>query len=130
MGFSLGGIIQGALKPASEAFTARQERKKEELIANVEADIRRLEVNAGALREGRKADENWELASINNSGFKDELWSIVFAVVFLGSFLPYVQEYVAVGIAQIDSYPQWFQFLFSSIVLAAFGIRMWRRKGT
>ena len=89
-----------------------------------------MQANADAVREGRKADENWELASIKNSSWKDELWSIVFAVVFIGSFLPYVQEYVAVGIKQIDSYPQWFQFLFSSIVLAAFGIRMWRRKGT
>lgn len=128
MGFK--DIISGLFAPASDAYQARTERKKAEHLANVEADVRRMEANAQAIREGRKQDENWELASIKNSGFKDELWSIVFAIVFIGSFLPYIQEYVANGIQQITSYPQWFQFLFSSIVLAAFGIRVWRRKGT
>ena len=123
-------LIQGAFKPASDAFKARTERKTVEHVANIEADVKRMQANADAVREGRKADENWELASIQNSGWKDELWSVVFALVFIGSFLPYVQGYVEEGIRQIDSYPQWFQFLFSSIVLAAFGIRMWRRKGT
>ena len=126
---SLRDIIAGALSPASEAYQARTERKKAETLANVEADVKRMQANAEAIREGRKADENWELASIKNSSFKDELWSIVFAIVFLGSFVPYIQEYVAIGIYQINSYPPWFQFLFASIVLAAFGIRYVRRKG-
>jgi hypothetical protein len=122
-------IIAGALAPVSEAYQARTERKKAEHLANVESDIKKLQANLGAINEGRKADENWELASIKNSGWKDELWSIVFAIVFICSFIPFLQEYAQTGIDQISGYPQWFQFLFSSIVLAAFGIRLWRRKG-
>lgn len=126
----LGDILSGALKPASDAFQARTERKKAEHLANVQADVQKLQMTADALSEGRTVDSQWELQSIKNSGWKDELWSVVFAMVFIGSFLPYIQDYVARGIEQISSYPQWFQFLFSSIVLAAFGIRMWRRRGT
>ncbi len=120
--------IREAIAPASEAYQARTTRKKEEFIANVEADAKRLQANAVALSQGRKADESWELKSIDNSGWKDELWSLVFAAVFVGSFVPKLQDYVQVGIDQISAYPPWFQFLFSSIVLASFGIRYWRRR--
>lgn len=117
------------LAPASDAYQARQERKKAETLADIEHDIRVLEENAKAIAEGRAADISWELESIRNSGWKDELWSLIFAAVFVGSFLPGVQDHVQIGIEQITSYPDWFRFLFSSIVLAAFGIRLWRRIG-
>jgi len=121
--------LKSIFAPASEAYQARQERKREEKIAAIQQDIATLEANAKAIADGREADTRWELASIQNSGWKDELWSLVFAAVFVGSFLPGVQDHVQVGIQQITSYPEWFRFLFSSIVLAAFGIRLWRRLG-
>src|SRR5690606_38587130 len=121
--------IKTIIATESEASQARQAHKRMDMIAAIQQDIATLEANAKAIADGREADTRWELASIQNSGWKDELWSLVFAAVFVGSFLPGVQDHVQVGIQQITSYPEWFRFLFSSIVLAAFGIRLWRRLG-
>lgn len=121
--------LKSIFVPASEAYQARTERKKAEKVAAIEADVAKLEANKQAIKEGRQADADWELASLKNSGWKDELWSLIFAIVFIGSFVPVMQDFVQVGIEQITAYPEWFRFLFSSIVLAAFGIRLWRRLG-
>ncbi len=122
-------LTGGVVEAASGAFQARTLRKRDERIATIEADSKRLADNAKALRDGRDHDANWELASIKNSSWKDEMWAVLFAMMVSASFLPWTQEYAQKGIDQISGYPPWFQFIFGSVVLASYGIRYARRKG-
>lgn len=124
----IGEFLGGLLKPAAEAYKARQERKQALEQAEHESDM----AAERAWQEWRvkniESDAAWETESIRNSGVKDDVWTYAFVAVFIGGFIPGLQEYVAIGIQQLDSYPTWFQIVFVSVIGAAFGIRFWRRK--
>lgn len=123
-------ILGALIAPAAEAFKARAARKQAQEQAVHETDIAKEEAWREYAKQNIDADVVWETEAQKQSGWKDELWSLVFAGVFVGSFVPVVQDYVMVGIMQLDAYPHWFQVVFVSVILAAFGIRFWRRNPT
>jgi len=65
-----------------------------------------------------------EIAQTNSStSWKDEyltlLVSIPLIMCFIPSFVPYVRE----GFAVLETMPTWYQYTFSVIVAASFGVR-------
>lgn len=76
--------------------------------------------------EGR--DHDWELASLRNSGWKDELVLIVLTLPMVLVFVPFTQPYVEVGFEHLSATPDWYRWLIMMIYAATFGIRIWRRK--
>jgi hypothetical protein len=120
--------ISGLFKPASDAYVAKAQATAIENQAKIAAETTKVQLDKDVEIENLKADEAWEDGAQKNSGWKDELWTLGFFAVFIGSFLPFIQSYVAVGIAQLSTYPAWFMLLFSSAVMASFGIRFWRRR--
>lgn len=121
-------VLSGLFKPASDAYKARVDAKAAEAAATAAVVQQKQAIDKDVEIENLKADEQWEDGAQKNSGWKDELWTLGFFGVFIGSFIPVLQTYVAVGIAQLSTYPPWFMLLFSSAVLASFGIRFWRRR--
>ena len=75
--------------------------------------------------EGR--DHEWELASIANSGWKDEWVLIVLSIPMILVFIPWTQPFIASGFAALDTTPLWYRTTVMTIYLATFGIRLWRR---
>jgi len=76
--------------------------------------------------EGR--DHEWELESLRNSGFKDEWVMFLVSIPAVGSFIPKFQPYIVAGFEALEATPTWYQIIMSSVFLAAYGIRWWRRK--
>jgi len=72
-------------------------------------------------------DHDWEMASIKNSGWKDEFVLIVLSIPMILVFIPYVQPFIAVGFTNLESTPDWYRWLVMMIYAATFGIRVWRR---
>ena len=75
--------------------------------------------------EGR--DHEWELASIQNSGFKDEFVLMVLSIPMVLVFIPWTQPFVMQGFAALATTPLWYRTTVMSIYLATFGLRLWRR---
>ena len=90
-------------------------------IAWEEAQTKRAEAS-----EGRDAD--WELESIRNSGWKDEMVIIILSIPMVGTFIPGIQPYIQTGFDQLGTTPEWYRWLVVMIYAATFGIRVWRRK--
>lgn len=76
--------------------------------------------------EGR--DHEWELESLRNSGWKDELVLIILSLGMVGAFVPGLAPYVLQGFAILAQTPDWYRWLVVMIYAATFGIRVWRRK--
>jgi len=90
-------------------------------IAYEEAKTRRASES-----EGR--DHAWELESIRNSGWKDEMVIIVLSIPMVLVFIPGLEQYITAGFASLQTTPDWYRWLVVMIYAATFGIRIWRRK--
>ncbi len=95
------------------------------------AEYERAKTARAENSEGR--DHEWELASLKNSGWKDEWVLVILSVPMILSFIPYTQPFVVAGFVALDGTPLWYRTTVMSIYLATFGLRLWRRdvnKGT
>lgn len=70
------------------------------------------------------ADNNWDLKSIENSGWKDEWFTILLSIPMVMCFIPGGAAYVAEGFRALDeSTPDWYQVAFLVAVGSAFGVK-------
>lgn len=68
---------------------------------------------------------NWEIMSIQNSGWKDEYITVLFTLPYIAVFLPWTQDYVHAGFEYIDATPFWYQMVLLAIIGSALGVRIW-----
>lgn len=59
--------------------------------------------------------------------WKDEWLTIVLSAVFIACFIPGLQEYVRQGFVFLkESTPWWFEWSFTGMIAASFGLRGWK----
>ena len=93
------------------------------------AEIKKAKV-VGEVKLIQSASDNiadWEQlhAKGSQTSWKDEFWTLIFAVpLVLGFCGPWGVEVVSDGFAALQMMPQWYQYTLVTMVLASFGIRM------
>ncbi len=107
--------------------------KKQELKQEVELEVLRgkrayEEAKSRRASESEGRDHEWEIESIRNSGWKDELVILVLSAPLVAVFVPGLEVYVARGFEHLSTTPDWYRWLIVMIYAATFGIRVWRRK--
>lgn len=102
----------------------KHEYKLEELRTKVAAEAAKRQY----IENSENRDHEWELASISNSGWKDEYVLILLSIPLVLVFIPYTQPAVLAGFQNLDQTPDWYRFLIGIIFAAIYGIRLWRRK--
>ncbi len=126
---SIVGALLGKVAPkVADYYIKKQELKQEvELeIIRGKAEYEKAKTLRAAQSEGR--DHEWELASIRNSGWKDELVIVVLTIPLVLVFIPYTSTFVLDGFKILDTTPDWYRWMIVMIYAATFGIRVWRRK--
>jgi hypothetical protein len=126
---SIVGALLGKVAPKVADYYI----KKQELQQEVELEVLRgkaayeiAKTQRASESEGR--DHEWEIESIRNSGWKDELVIIVLTVPMIMVFVPDLAPYVLQGFEILETTPDWYRWLILTIYAATFGIRVWRRK--
>lgn len=116
----IGGTVG---EKALDFFVQRQALKNELNLKKLEGKIalQNAKVQAAIAREQHIA--NWEMASLANSGYKDEIVLFVLLIPYVGAFVPVVQDYVLVGFQYLEQMPYWAVGLTVTIFLAIYGIR-------
>ena len=108
---------------AGEFLKERQQLKNALKLAKLKGKID-LETAKYAGQAAQQAHiNNWEMASLANSGFKDEVVLGVILFPYVGAFIPGVQDYVLVGFQYLAQMPYWAVGLTVTIFLAIYGIR-------
>ena len=65
-----------------------------------------------------------EIAQGNSStSWKDEYLTLLISIPLIMCFIPSLVPYVREGFAVLDTMPKWYQYTFSVIVAASFGVR-------
>ena len=69
---------------------------------------------------------DWEQlhAKGSQTSWKDEFWTVVFAVPVIMGFIPGGEKYVSAGFEALRTMPEWYQYTLVTMVLASFGIRV------
>jgi hypothetical protein len=117
------------LKPVSDAYSRRQDRRAVEHTNNIELLKAQGERSAALVREGLAADATWELESLkaHSAGWKDEFVLIVLSAPFLAGFFPMAQPYIEKGWEMLQKAPSWYPWILVLIFGAIYGLRLWRR---
>ena len=100
---SLGGLAKSYIDSKTAIKLTEAEIKKKQLTGEID----------------------WEQSAIEASkdSWKDELWTIVFVAILIANFIPSMQEYMAIGFANLETTPLWVQWGMYASIAASFGIR-------
>jgi hypothetical protein len=126
MAFSWSSILPGILGGIKDYFSRKHELKMKTL--DVKFKLTEAKVNAEIrLQERRQdADIDWEKISIQNSGWKDEYFTIFLSAIMCLVFIPNTQPVMIEGFQALELYtPWWLSTAFLGAVGSAFGIRVW-----
>ena len=124
-----GDIFGMILKPISDAYAARQQRKAIEQTNNIELLKAQGERQAQLARDGLTADANWEMEFARQAAtsWKDEYTLLVVSIPLWMCFIPGLDQYVNRGFLALDTTPLWYQVMVQVLFYATVGIRFWRR---
>lgn len=88
-------------------------------VARVEAEIKQIENAAQTV-----SDYDIQALKETRYSWKDEVALIVVLAPFIGSFLPWTQEYVALGWQHLTAHaPDWYGYIFCGAIAGSMGIR-------
>jgi hypothetical protein len=112
---SVSSIATGVLKNRQ----IKAEAKARVQVARVEAEIAQIE-NAA------KNVADYDIAALKETRYswKDEVALLVVISPFIGSFLPWTQDYVAIGWQHLtEPAPDWYGWIFCGAIAGSLGIR-------
>jgi len=117
----LQAILGPVMKVASNYMETRKVKVEQKLKieeAQVRAQIQRLETASQNVQ-----DYDLEALRQTRYSYKDEVAMLVVISPFIGSFLPWTQEYVLRGWQYLDQAPSYYGPLFCACIAASMGIR-------
>jgi uncharacterized protein YdcH (DUF465 family) len=95
------------------------------------ANIEQAKVDAQIIQIERTAESeiNYDIEALRQQQYswKDEFALLVITLPFIGSFLPWTQEFVMLGWEYVSKAPEWYSYTFIGAISASLGIR-WATK--
>lgn len=127
MGFfsAISSVASGLVAPITEWVKGHQELKKIKTEGNLRIEKARIDATIARVQQASQSETDWDLEALRASqtSWKDEWFALLLSLPFIGSFIPVVQDYVAVGWENVSMSPLWYQASFIGAICASFGIR-------
>lgn len=117
------GWVQGLIAPVTTIIEGWQKRAQTKLDADIAIAQAKANANIKAMETAQQGDIAWENTSINNSGWKDEWFTIVLSIPAILCFVPGLAKYVQQGFAALVGTPEWYQWAFLVAVASSFGYK-------
>ena len=117
-------ILAGVAGPVVGYLQRRSELKAEALNKAREIEGALQSKKLESIDKAESYDAAWNMAQIQNSGWKDEYWTIILSIPMVLCFVPKASVYVLQGFEVLKSTPLWYQGLVGTAVLAGFGLKM------
>ena len=115
-------LVSDPIKSFMETRTIKAENKANIEQAKVNAQIKQIERTA-------ESEINYDIEALRQQQYswKDEFALLVITFPFIGSFLPWTQEFVMLGWDYVSRAPEWYSYTFIGAISASLGIR-WATK--
>ena len=124
----IGDIITGI----SNGFKSWNDGRVKIKEAKINAEVARWEAQGELAKMVQTQEGSWDMEALRQSQYswKDEWFTILLSLPFIGSFVPQLQGYVLEGFNILNKTPEWYRWSFLGAVCASFGLRWWfTRKG-
>lgn len=115
--------VQMILTPATEIIKGWQARKAAKLESDLAVNEAKTAAKIRILETGQHADIAWENTSIQNSGWKDEYWTLVLSIPAILCFFPGMSTFVRAGFEALKECPEWYQWALLVAIASSFGYR-------
>lgn len=92
--------------------------------AEVEMAKKELDAVINSSSSAQEHGQDLESKLVDQSGWKDEFWTIVLAIPFIMCFIPGLDKYALRGFSVLESTPEWYQWIAMTVMLAPFGVRL------
>lgn len=124
-----GGIIGDIFGGIKDHFAHKRQLKQQKQLTELKIEERKMDM----IVKQATHDIDWSLimAEASKTSWKDELWTIIFAGIFVAVFIPPLQPYVKNGLAILAGMDGYMQAYIGTAIGAAFGVaelRKWRGK--
>jgi len=119
----IGSFAKALVSPAATIINGWQTRKSAKLESDIQINTATTAAKIKKVETGQNADIAWEKTSLDQSGWKDEFWTIVIAIPMVMCFMPFMVQFVVAGFAALAQTPVWYQGLVGVAVASAFGCK-------
>jgi len=119
----LTGTLGQFVKPVTGVINGWQQRKTAELENDLAISKAQTDAKITRLQTGQNADIAWENLSIQNNGWKDEWFTLLFSIPMILCFIPEMTQYVSAGFEALDKTPEWYRWCLMVAVGSSFGYR-------
>ena len=118
-------MLRMLLGPVADIAGNWVDGKVEETKAKAAVRIAKAEADAEIQRRvaSGEIDIQKSQADAMDGSWKDEWFSIIFGLWFIGNFIPYFDEYYDHAYERLGQAPEWISWTFMSIVAASFGFK-------
>ena len=124
---SLASVVGGGVKALAGPVTEWVKGKQRIKAAKVDAEIQVIQARADHVQYMATTDQaagiNWEKASIENAGWKDEFLLLLFSIPLVMCFVPGGSPYVREGFSALNECPEWYRWSICIMVGSAYGYR-------
>ena len=123
-------VISDIINGVASGFKSWNDGRVRIKEAKINSIVKRYEVEAVHLAKTLEAETNWDIEALRQSQYswKDEWFTILLSLPFIGAFIPEIQEYVLTGFNYLNQTPDWYRWAFLGAVCASFGLRWWFNK--
>ena len=121
--FDIMGAIKAVASPIGQIVTGWQKRKTVKLEGELAVSKAKTDAHIEKIRTGQASDIAWEKTSLDQSGWKDEYWTIVLSIPMIMCFIPGFVDYVEAGFNALQSTPEWYRYSVGVAIGSAFGVR-------
>ena len=117
-------IITPVLGIVGDWLQGRRDIAKATTAGRIETTRAVTQANIRLASTQQVIDNDWNKASIANSGYKDEWFVILLSIPMVLCFIPGGADHVAAGFAALrDNTPEWYQYAFLVAVASSFGFK-------
>lgn len=110
----------GIAGPIVDYFNNRAKEKARQEELKHELHVKKLE----EIRAGKIAEHEWDLKSIDNSGWRDEFLTIIISIPLVLVFTTQgAQQHILEAFTVLEKTPEWYRWMVGAMVASAFGIR-------
>ena len=121
--FDIFGAIKMVAAPITQVVTGWQARKTVKLEGDLAVAKAVTDARIEKVKTGQAADIAWEKTSLDQSGWKDEYWTIILSIPMVMCFIPGLVVYVERGFAVLQETPKWYRYVIGIAIGSAFGGR-------
>ncbi len=120
---AIAGLAGTLISGVTGYFSDKQKIKATETEGQVKLSQAKTDALIDIIKTQGAGDIAWENTQIQNSGWKDEWWTVLFSTPLIMSFIPAAQETVQEGFVIIGTLPEWYQIGVGIAISAAFGCK-------